>query len=176
MRRSGPRLLAAALLTATLVVGMQSAGSTAPSPTGAQNGRIVFTRCRARCQLYTVNPDGTALRRIRTLGDAFFADWSPDGEQIVYASTESGDTTMWIVNGDGSDARQLTPDDPDYRSIFGHASLRTAVAMLFTSCLGARLRRRHRLGPHRRNTRAPGDAAQRRLVQRRRSVAWAADG
>jgi hypothetical protein len=34
--------------------------------------------------------------------------WSPDGKQIVFASTRSGDPQLWVVSVDGSNLRQLT--------------------------------------------------------------------
>jgi TolB protein len=34
--------------------------------------------------------------------------WSPDGSQIVFASTRSGASEIWVVDADGSDLRQLT--------------------------------------------------------------------
>jgi Tol biopolymer transport system component len=37
-----------------------------------------------------------------------FAAWSPDGKKIVYTRTQPGDGTLWVMNADGSNKRQLT--------------------------------------------------------------------
>ncbi|NJN83135.1 MAG: hypothetical protein HC802_13180 [Caldilineaceae bacterium] len=34
--------------------------------------------------------------------------WSPDGTQIVFASTRSGTSEIWVVNVDGSNLRQIS--------------------------------------------------------------------
>lgn len=43
--------------------------------------------------------------------------WTPDGQKLTYASTQSGSTQIWTMNADGSDATQITtgnaPDSPD---------------------------------------------------------------
>jgi Tol biopolymer transport system component len=38
--------------------------------------------------------------------------WSPEGSRIAYVSNQSGVTKLWVVNADGSGARQLTGNDP----------------------------------------------------------------
>jgi Tol biopolymer transport system component len=88
---------------------------TASAGVSPANGRILFTHCEdaTGCQIYTANPDGSAIEQVTSGGDAFQGDWSPDGTRIAYASFASGDLTIWILNADGSDPRQLTADDPD---------------------------------------------------------------
>src|SRR5262249_39449347 len=34
--------------------------------------------------------------------------WSPDGKRILFESTRSGDSQLWIIDVDGGEARQLT--------------------------------------------------------------------
>lgn len=34
--------------------------------------------------------------------------WSPDGKQILFASTRSGESQLWVISVDGGEARQLT--------------------------------------------------------------------
>jgi Tol biopolymer transport system component len=36
--------------------------------------------------------------------------WSPDGREIVFYSTRSGNWDIWVVPSDGGEARQLTND------------------------------------------------------------------
>jgi Tol biopolymer transport system component len=105
----------ASMLFAGLMTGLVLAGTTsapAVGGSGAFNGRILFTRCTARgCDIYTANPDGSAIRRVTHDGNAFSGDWSPDGRHIAYVGAASGDFAIWIVRSDGSHARQLTPND-----------------------------------------------------------------
>jgi len=102
------------------------------------NGRILFTRCEdpGGCQIYTANPDGTAVDQVTEGADSLQGDWSPDGTQIAYASLGSGDLTIWIVNADGTDPRQLTPDDPDSDDLWPRFTA-DGRWILFTNCQGS---------------------------------------
>lgn len=102
------------------------------------NGRILFTHCddAVGCQIYTANPDGSAIEQVTSAGDAFGGDWSPDGERIAYVSFTSGDAAIWIVNADGSDPEQLTPDDPDSDNDSPRFTP-DGEWILFTNCLGS---------------------------------------
>ncbi|HET9795094.1 MAG TPA: protein kinase [Thermoanaerobaculia bacterium] len=40
--------------------------------------------------------------------------WSPDGTRIAFTSTRTGFRSIWVMNADGSDARELTPLKADY--------------------------------------------------------------
>lgn len=59
--------------------------------------------------IYTVNLDGTGLRRL-TDAPGYDAEgsFSTDGKQIVFTSMRDGDADIYIMNADGSDVRQLT--------------------------------------------------------------------
>jgi len=87
---------------------------------------ILFTRQRSSDQdfdLYTIRPDGTDLRRITTSpGADGHATWTADGRSIFFMSARSGFkdeaslydfspqpyAQIFIMNADGSNARQLT--------------------------------------------------------------------
>jgi Tol biopolymer transport system component len=88
----------------------------------AGNGRIVFQGCdSSTCQIYTVNPDGTALHQV-THGPAFkfSPDWSPDGRRIVYARDAGSGSAIWIAGADGTRARQLTHPRPGFFDQYPH--------------------------------------------------------
>jgi TolB protein len=66
--------------------------------------------------IYTVRPDGKALRR---LTDAHSIEvspsWSPDGERIAHVSDSAGSPQIYVMNADGSNDRRLTFDG-DYNT------------------------------------------------------------
>ena len=59
--------------------------------------------------LYTVNRDGSDLRRLTNYG-VYTAEGvlSPDGKRIVFTSLKDGDLDIYTMNVDGTDVRQLT--------------------------------------------------------------------
>ena len=59
--------------------------------------------------IYTANPDGSALRRLTNYG-VYTAEGvlSPDGRKIVFTSLKDGDLDIYTMNVDGSDVKQLT--------------------------------------------------------------------
>jgi Tol biopolymer transport system component len=62
-----------------------------------------------RFDIYTVNRDGTGLRRL-TNYDVYTAEGvlSPDGRRIVFTSLKDGDLDIYTMNADGTDVRRLT--------------------------------------------------------------------
>ena len=80
-------------------------------------------------EVYVMNADGTGKRQLTTTtvngttvpGNVIRWSnrpaYSPDGKQIVYASTQSGNSEIWVMNNDGTDQKQLTlnndPKGPD---------------------------------------------------------------
>jgi hypothetical protein len=83
--------------------GVSSAGATTPGP----NGRIAFASS-ATSELYSVNADGGALRRLTWTTQTEQAPaWSPDGARIAYESLLDGQH-IWVMNADGSAQTRLT--------------------------------------------------------------------
>ncbi|HTI51197.1 MAG TPA: biopolymer transporter Tol, partial [Planctomycetaceae bacterium] len=59
--------------------------------------------------LYTVNFDGTGLKRLTDArGYDAEGSYSADGKQIVFTSTRDGDPDIYVMDADGSNVRQLT--------------------------------------------------------------------
>jgi len=77
------------------------------SPDGST---IVFVSDRGDdVDLYTMDADGSDVRRLTTQGGGLSPRWSPDGSQIAFA--RGGD--IWVMNADGSDERLVLADEPE---------------------------------------------------------------
>jgi len=92
------------------------------SPDGT---RIAFTRSSARrADVFTMNADGTHVRKLTGKTDGFLPDFSPDGNKIVFVSNDEGQTIhIHVMNADGADVRRLTKktkvhdDAPDWQPL-----------------------------------------------------------
>lgn len=108
-----------------LTFGKISASFPVFSPDGT---KILFTGVATggSPEVYEMNADGSDPHALTqtTVGEltrnggtaqwSLAASFSPDGSKIVYASTQSGHSEIWVMNADGSDQTQLTfPDDPN---------------------------------------------------------------
>lgn len=94
---------AAALLALSVPSGASAAGT----------GRIAFTAdLHGSWQLFTMTPAGTGLRQVTHLQGGrdvnLFQDWSPDGRSLVYASSRTGRSQLYVVAADGTGTRRLT--------------------------------------------------------------------
>ena len=59
--------------------------------------------------IFECDPDGSNTKQItNTPGYDAEGAFSPDGKQIVFCSKRTGSLELWIMNADGSNARQLT--------------------------------------------------------------------
>jgi Tol biopolymer transport system component len=86
-------------------------------PDVAPNGaRIVFSSMRANGtqDLFTMDRDGSGVRPLGTPTadrDEVFAQWTANGSQVVFmrfGTPEQPNSTIWVVDADGSDRRSLT--------------------------------------------------------------------
>jgi TolB protein len=96
-------------LAAALLVVLAGAGGPATSP--GRNGRLAFASERGGSALgiFTVNPDGSGLRRV-TGHPPFGVDpaWSPDGRRVAFdmLSAASGHE-LWVANANGTRPHRL---------------------------------------------------------------------
>jgi Tol biopolymer transport system component len=61
--------------------------------------------------IFTVNADGSGLRRLTFGLDASSPSWSPDGKRLAYLRTDwrhNYATDLWLMNADGSGQRRLS--------------------------------------------------------------------
>jgi Tol biopolymer transport system component len=138
MARSRPRAFVLALLAA-LTLGAGAIGppaavtqaQRAPVPWAAGAGGpaayklVVAAYSRAEAEqgagfqdLFTVNADGTNLKRLRPLGDGFYYDWpswAVNGTKIVFSARRTvqpgSPEALYMMNADGTGVVQLTFND-----------------------------------------------------------------
>ena len=106
---------AALLLSSSLLQSRAAAGDLGGSVPGGwlvMSEVNVSARDQTGLNIYVIKPDGTNKRYLTTSsgnGAQFaFPAWSYDGTKIVYAKLEAGNASIWIMNSDGSEKRQLT--------------------------------------------------------------------
>lgn len=75
---------------------------------------------RARdSEIYVMNPlarrPPTTVRRLTNV-PGFDGDpaWSPNGKQIVFESTRSGNSDIWVMDADGTNPKNLTAGSPQF--------------------------------------------------------------
>jgi len=82
-------------------------------PSVSADGRLIAeVRPGDPVQVYTVQPDGTRIRRLTrtTFGDNFAPTFSPDRRRIFYFLASGNDNGVYVMSADGSGQRQLTTD------------------------------------------------------------------
>ena len=79
------------------------------------DGRVIFTSyAGGRAQLWTIGADASGRKQLTV--DGQFNLWpgvSPDGKYIVFGSNRSGGNSIWRMDADGGNERQLTRGDFD---------------------------------------------------------------
>ena len=78
---------------------------------GAEHDRIIFASNRSgTMQLYSIEPDGTALRQITTGPERrLYASVSPDGRRLAYSRLVE-EHEVFVSDIDGTDEVNLTPE------------------------------------------------------------------
>jgi TolB protein len=112
VRRLASRLgLVALVLAVTALVA--SAGSGQARVRTSANGLIAYdSDVAGPLEIYVMNPDGSAKRRITRGGQNGVPSWSPDGRWIAFVSNRHRRDEIYVMNADGSHRRRLTNDRP----------------------------------------------------------------
>ncbi len=72
-----------------------------------QADKIVFVSDYDGNDIWTVNVDGSELKRLTHTKNAWEPDWTPEGTHIVYSQREDDLQTIYIMAADGANKRTL---------------------------------------------------------------------
>jgi hypothetical protein len=90
---------------------LTSSGANALDPAFSPSGaRIAFVRFGYG--VYTMNPDGKALKRLTTNGRDSYPAWSPDGKWIAFVRPFKTKWRVWIIPSKGGKQRLLARTPP----------------------------------------------------------------
>jgi TolB protein len=79
------------------------------SPRWSPRGEKIVFMCRlAGNQICLINPDGSNLQQLTSLGANEDPTWSPDGRHIAFTSTRMGNRDIFAMHADGTEQRRLT--------------------------------------------------------------------
>ncbi len=87
--------------------------SPAWSPDGAR--LAVSLSMDGHTQIYTVNADGSGLRRVSDGTDDLSPSFAPNGKYLIYATEAAGRKSLMVVSVDGRVKQKLSAQDGDIR-------------------------------------------------------------
>ena len=76
---------------------------------------IVFSRSKLGWDVYRMNPDGSGVKSLTSVGGNCRPDWSPDGKRIAFVSDAAdGKGDVWTMDADGKNKVRVTVGDDSY--------------------------------------------------------------
>lgn len=106
-----PAFLVSIGVATLLAIGPGTGSSVRPG----ENGKIAFASARdGNYEVYSVNPDSTALARLTNEGSTDTDPaWSGDGTRIAFTSRRDGNDEIYVMGADGSSPTRLTTSPGD---------------------------------------------------------------
>ncbi len=93
------------------------------------NGSVLFTRAE---DMWSMDPGGSGQFQITDVRGTEIGAWSPDGRKLVFerrgleVDARSGETDLFVMNADGTEAHALTSDGASARPSFSPDGRRIA--------------------------------------------------
>lgn len=103
--RASSRAVVISALSALVLAAAVTVAPAANAAFAGANGRIAFVKAG---EIYTIQPDGTGIRRLTRTGDNAHPTWNPSGTRLAFDSARSGNRDVYIMNADGSHVVQIT--------------------------------------------------------------------
>jgi TolB protein len=80
------------------------------SPDWSRRGNRIVHVCLIdkRFELALIRPDGSGWQRLTTGGGCENPTWAPDGRHVVFARSQGGSRSLWVLDADTGSLRPLT--------------------------------------------------------------------
>jgi TolB protein len=109
-RNNSPDIYISNIYQGTLEVPLEGTGQNWLAAWSPDGSRLAFTSNRdGNPELYVVNRDGTALRRVTNHPAVDTTPtWSPAGNEVAFTSDRTGSPQIYVVSANGGNPRRIT--------------------------------------------------------------------